>query len=242
MSGHSKWATIKRQKEVADKQRGKIFSKLTRAITIAAHEGGASTEMNFKLRLAIEKAKQANMPKENIERAIKKGTGEIAGERWEEVTFEGYGPEGVGVIVETLTDNRNRTTAEIKNIFERGGGSLASPGAVSFQFKKKGLIIVEKAQNKDEQVLRIIDLGVVDVEEVDDVIEVYTLPERLGEMRQKIEKEGFRVKEAELMMQPTSPLVIEDSQKAQKILGFMENLEESEDVQKIWANFDVEKN
>jgi len=238
MSGHSHWATIKRQKEAADQQRGKIFSKLSRAIAIAARQG-ADPETNFKLRLAIEKAKEYNLPKENILRAIRRGSGREEGERWEEITFEGYGPEGIGVIVEAVTDNRNRTTAEIKNIFERGGGSLAGPGAVSYLFKKMGLIAVKKGENPDEQILKIIDLGAEDVEEASDAIEVYTTPEKLKDLEEKIKSSGFEVKSGEITMKPVTPAVISDSQKAQRVLRFMESLENHDDVQKIYANFDI---
>jgi len=239
MSGHSHWATIKRQKETTDLYRGKIFSKISRAIAIAARDGD-DPETNFKLRLAIEKAKQANMPKENILRAIKRGGGKGEGEeRWEEVSFEGYGPEGIGIIIEAVTDNKNRTTAEIKNMFEREGGSLAGPGAVSYQFKKMGLLTVEKLANVDDQILKLIDFGAQDVEEVNDGIEVYIHPEQLKEAREKIEKAGFRVKSAELVMKPTLPVVVNDPQKAQRVLKFMESLEDYEDIQKVYANFDI---
>lgn len=238
MSGHSKWATIKRQKEAADFQRGKIFSKLSRLITIVARDG-ADLETNFKLRLAVEKAKQANMPKENILRAIKRGKGEEGQEKWEEISFEGYGPAGIGIIVEVVTDNKNRTTAEIKNIFERGGGSLAGPGAVSYQFKKMGLVTVEKVVDVDNQILKLIDFGAQDVEEATDAIEVFTPPEQLKEIKNKIEKAGLSIKGAELVMQPITPVVIDDLQKAQKALKFMEVLEDYDDVQKVYANFDI---
>ena len=238
MSGHSHWATIKRQKESADQQRGKIFSKLSRAIAIAARQG-ADPETNFKLRLAIEKAKEYNLPKENILRAIRRGSGQEEGEKWEEITFEGYGPEGIGVIVETVTDNRNRTTAEIKNIFERAGGSLAGPGAVSYLFRKMGLITVKKEENPDEQILKLIDLGVEDIEEATDAIEIYTSPEDLKEIEEKIKNSGFEVKSAEITMRPVTPSLINDSQKAQRILKFMESLESHDDVQKVYASFDI---
>jgi len=238
MSGHSHWATIKRQKEAADQQRGKIFSKLSRAIAIAARRG-ADPETNFKLRLAIEKAREYNLPKENILRAIRRGSGQEEGEKWEEITFEGYGPEGIGVIVETATDNRNRTTAEIKNIFERGGGGLAGPGAVSYLFRKIGLITVKKEKSPDEQILRLIDLGVEDVEEATDAIEVYTSLENIKDIEKKIRDSGFEVKSTEITMKPVTPVVINNSQKAQKVLNFMDTLENHDDVQKIYANFDI---
>ncbi len=238
MSGHSHWATIKRQKETTDRERGKIFSKISRAIAIAARDG-ADPETNFKLRLAVEKAKQVNMPKENILRAIKRGSGEGEGEKWEEISFEGYGPGGIGVIVEAVTDNKNRTTAEIKNIFEMREGKLAGPGAVSYLFKKMGLITVEKGKDVNKQILEIIDFGAEDVQETADAIEVFTSPEQLKEVEEKVKKGGFKVKEAQLLMQPVTPLVIDDPGEAQKVLKFMEALEDHEDVQKVYANFDI---
>ncbi len=241
MSGHSKWSTIKRQKESKDARRGQVFTKLANAITVAVKAGGGITdpEKNFKLRLAVEKARSLNMPKENIQRAIERGAGGKEGSNWSEVVYEGYGPEGVAVILETTTDNKNRTTAEIKNLFERGGGSLASPGAVSFQFKKLGLITVEKKDDIDEQILKLIDLGAEEVEEATDAIEVYTKPEQTHEIRNKIENLGFKVLSEELTMQPVNLIKIEEKNKAEKVLKFMEVLEEHNDVQKVYANFDI---
>ena len=241
MSGHSKWATIKRQKEVTDARRGKVFTKLGNLITTAVKAGGGITdpEKNFKLRLAMEKARSLNMPKENIQRAISRGSGEREAADWTETFYEGYGPSGIAVIVETATDNKNRTTAEIKNIFERGGGNVASRGAVSFQFKKSGLITVEKASNPEEQILSLMDIEVEDVEQATDVIEVYTKPEQLREVRKKIESIGFKVLSEELMMKPLNEVKIEDKGKAEKVLKFMNTLEEHGDVQKVYANFDI---
>ena len=241
MSGHSKWSTIKRQKESKDARRGQIFTKLGNAITVAVRAGGGigDPEKNFKLRLAIEKARGLNMPKETIQRAIKRGEGGKEGNNWSEIVYEGYGPEGIAIVTEVVTDNRNRTTSEIKNLFERGGGSIASPGAVSFQFKKAGLITVEKSQKVDDQILSLIDQGAEDVEEASDAVEVYTKPEATRQMREKIEGLGFKVLSEELIMQPVSPVRIEDKAKAEKVLKFMENLEEHDDVQKVYANFDI---
>jgi YebC/PmpR family DNA-binding regulatory protein len=238
MSGHSKWSTIKRQKEATDIKRGKTFSKLAKAITIAAREG-ADPEANFKLRLEIEKAKQANMPKENIERAIAKASGGAGEGQLEEVIYEGYGPEGIAVIAEAATDNRNRTTAEMKYLFERGGGRLGGPGAVSFQFRPMGLITVEKKGKPDEQILKIIDLGVEDVEEATDVLEVYVSSANLGEVKEKLKEGGFKILSAELVKQPKNEVQIGSPQKAGKVLKFMDNLQEHEDIQKIYANFDI---
>jgi len=238
MSGHSKWSTIKRQKEVTDIKRGKIFSKLAKAITLAAHEG-INPETNFKLRLEIEKAKQANMPKENIERAIARVSGGAGEERLGEIVYEGYGPGGVAIIAEAATNNRNRTTAEMKQLFERGGGSLGGPGTVTYQFKPMGLITVEKSDKPDEQILKIIDLGVEDVEEAKDALEVYIQSQNLGKVREKLNQSGFKVLNAELVKQPKNEIQITDPQKAAKVLKLMNSLQEHEDIQRVFANFDI---
>jgi len=241
MSGHSKWSTIKRQKETNDARRGQAFTKLGNLISTAVKSGGGVTdpEKNFKLRLAIEKARALNMPKGNIERAIKRASGQKGGVDWTESIYEGYGPSGIAVIVETATDNKNRTTAEVKNIFERGGGSVASPGAVSFQFKQVGLVTVKKTDNPEEQILNLMDMGVDDIEEAIDVIEVYTELEKLREVRNKIEKGGFIVSSEELIMKPLNEVKIENENKAQQILKFMGSLEDHNDVQKVYSNFDI---
>lgn len=243
MSGHSKWSTIKRQKESKDAKKGQVFTKLAKAIIIAVKAGGGigDPEKNFKLRLAMDKAKALNMPKDNIQRAIQKGEGEKDGASWSEVTYEGYGPESVAVIVEAATDNKNRTTSEIKNIFERAGGSLASPGAVAFQFKKTGLLTVEKNDNPSEQILSLMDLEVEDVQEASDVIEIYTKSEQTREMRNKIEALCFKVLSEELIMKPLIEVKITEGPKAERIFRFMEVLEEHDDVQKVFGNFDVDE-
>jgi YebC/PmpR family DNA-binding regulatory protein len=241
MSGHSKWSTIKRQKESKDAKRGQVFTKLAKSITVAVLAGGGITdpEKNFRLRLAVDKARALNVPKENIARAIAKGGGGKVGANWSEVTYEGYGPESIAVIVEAATDNKNRTTSEIKNIFERGGGSISSPGAVAFQFKKMGFISVEKTESLDEQILKLMDLEVEDVQEAIDAIEVYVKPEQLRETRNKIEQLGFKVLSEELTMEAINEVQINDLQKAEKILKFTESLEEHDDVQKVYANFNI---
>lgn len=238
MSGHSKWSTIKHQKETADKRRGQAFSKLSKAISVAAREG-TDPESNFKLRLTIEKAKQANVPKDNITRAIKKGSGQLGGESLKEVTYEGYGPAKVAVIVEAVTDNKNRTTSEIKNIFERGGGSLVSPGAVVYQFEKAGLIRVSKNKDPEAMMLAMIDLGAEDVEEADGMIEVFTRPGKLEVVANQLEEANFSVQEKELFMRPKSFVILTAEAEKEKILKFMETLEEHDDVQKVFANFDL---
>ncbi|HUV43059.1 MAG TPA: YebC/PmpR family DNA-binding transcriptional regulator [Patescibacteria group bacterium] len=237
MSGHSKWSTIKHQKEATDIKRGKVFSKLAKAITLAAGEG-TDPEKNFKLRLEVERAKQANMPKENIERAIAKVTGRGEG-KLEEVVYEGYGPEGVAIIVEAATDNRNRTTADVKNIFERGGGSLSGSGAVDYQFKSMGLITVEKSSKTDEQILKIIDLGVEDVEEVSDALEIYVKQGKLAEIREQLSQANFKVLNAELVKQPKNEIKIINPAKANKVLKLMNSLHEHDDIQRVFANFNI---
>lgn len=239
MSGHSKWATIKRQKEANDHKRGQIFSKLARAISIAAKEGGGDPQGNFKLRLLLEKARQANMPKDNIQRAIKKGQGGEGGEAWEEILYEGYGPEKIAILVETVTDNRNRTTAEIKSIFDRAGGALASPGAVSFQFRRMSFISIAKKEDVDGQLLSLMDLGVEDVEETRDGIEIYAKPEEMNSLKSRLEEMGQEIIEAELFWRPNAPVEIAQKEKAEKILRFIETLEDHDDVQKVYSNFDA---
>lgn len=234
MSGHSKWATIHRQKEANDSARGQVFSKLARAITIAAKTGGGpDPDTNFKLRVLIEKARASNMPKDNIERAISKASG---GEVLDEVTYEGFGPGGIGIIVEAGTDNRNRTGNEIKNIFDKGGGKFAGPGAVSFNFEPKGQILVEKKGAEDEQMLSLIDLGAEDVEFTDDGVEVYTSPATLFEVQKKIADSGFNVKSTEMVQKPKMYQEIDenDSEKAGKLLT---NLNAHDDVQKVYTNW-----
>lgn len=233
MSGHSHSSTIKREKDATDQKRGQIFSKLAKAIALAVGDG-PDPQSNFKLRLAVERAKNANMPKENIERAIASGQRKSDG-MLEEVIYEGYGPEGVAVLLEAVTDNRNRTTAEIKNIFERGGGSLASPGALSFQFKKIGLIKVKKIEKAEEQILNLIDLGVEDVNEKGGQVWVFTLPEQLKAVEEKIKANGFEILEAELVRTPVSP-VKQSPEKEARINAFIKNLLDHEDIQKVYTN------
>lgn len=238
MSGHSHYATIKRQKEVKDAQKGKIFSKLVRAISIAARSG-TDPETNYKLRVAIEAAKRANMPKENIEKAIKQA--EMKSNELEEITYEGFGPGGIAVLVEVATDNRNRTVQEIKNIFERGGGSLTGPGSTSFNFETKGLILVKKNGNVQDQILKLIDMGVEDVEEVSDAIEVYVGLEDLSSVKDRLENNGFQVLSFEVTKKPKNVQPITDPQVAEKALRLLERLEEHDDVQRVYTNLDIEE-
>lgn len=236
MSGHSHFATIKRQKAVNDAAKGNLFSKLARAIMIAA-KGGADPDMNFKLRVEIDKARAASMPKENIDRAIAKATTEAA--NLTEIAYEGFGPGGIGVIINVATDNKNRSAQEIKNLFERAGGTMAGPGAVSFNFESKGYILVNKSTDPETQMLTMIDLGVEDVTDSADGIEVYTAPGELGEVRKKFESSGFEIKEIELVMKPKNFQTIEDAVVAAKALTFLDMVEDQDDVSNVFSNLDI---
>jgi YebC/PmpR family DNA-binding regulatory protein len=240
VSGHSKWATIHRQKEAKDAKRGQQFTKLANAISVAVREGGGTTEpeSNFKLRLAVEKARAMSMPKENIQRAIEHGKGGANGAVLEEVLYEGYGPSGVGILAEAVTDNKQRTAQVIKNIFERSGGTLAGPGAVAYQFKKTGLILVEKQDPVDEQLLKIIDLRAEDVEEVEDGLEVYVILSEFEGMRKSLTEAGFVIRSAEPVQVPTTTIPVSGGE-AEKVVALLTSLEELDDVQKVWTNADI---
>lgn len=241
MSGHSKWATIKHQKAANDKARGQAFSKLSRAITIAVQDGGGETDpnANYKLRMAIDRAKEINMPKDNIKRAIDRATGK--GEaQLESIRFEGYAPYGVGVIIEAITDNRQRTVQEIKNLIEKGGGSIASPGAVAYNFSPKGQIIVEKNDSPEEEILALMDVdGVEDVLEEEEGIEVMTDKDKLSSVILAIESAGFKINSSSLIMSPKTEIPINDADKAAKLINFVERLEDNDDIQSVFANFDI---
>jgi YebC/PmpR family DNA-binding regulatory protein len=236
MSGHSHYATIKRQKATNDAAKGNLFSKMARAIMIAA-KGGADPDMNYKLRFEIDKARAMSMPKENIERAIAKATTEAA--NLEEITYEGFGPGGFGVMVEVMSDNKNRAAQEIKNAFERGGGTLAGPNAVAFNFDSKGFMLVEKTSDPDSQMLAIIDAGAEDIEDTDDGFEVFVAPDKLSQVQKKLVEEGFKVAETELQMKPKAFQTIENPAEATKALKFLDNLETLDDVQKVFSNLDI---
>ncbi|MBI3290557.1 YebC/PmpR family DNA-binding transcriptional regulator [Candidatus Microgenomates bacterium] len=235
MSGHSKWSTIKRQKEGTDAKKSLAFSKFAKAISIAA-KSGPDPDSNFKLRLIIERARAINMPKDNIERAIGKAssTSDV-----EETVYEGFGPGGVSVVVQAATDNKNRTAQEMKNLFERGGGRLASPGSVAYGFEQVGQILVSKNDNPEEQMLALIDAGGEDLEETDDGIEVYVKPTETAAVRAKIEEVGFSVIRMELSMRPKTLVQVSDPETAKKAITFLENLESHEDVQNVYSNLEV---
>lgn len=236
MSGHSHFATIKRQKETKDAAKGNLFGKLSKTISIAIKSGGgANPDTNFKLRVAIDKAKEFNMPKENIDRILKSAMEKM--DSIEEITYEGFGPYGLGVLVETATDNKNRSAQEFKNIFEKVGGSLAGPGAVSYNFENKGFLLIEKMTDTENQILTLIDLGVEDIEEREDGLEVYVNPETLKETKEKIESLGFKVLRTELKMEAKTYLEVTGDEKIAKITKFLEDLEEHDDVQKVYSNF-----
>lgn len=241
MSGHSKWATIHRQKESTDQKRGQTFTKIANAIMVAVHSTGGVTDpnLNFKLRLAIEKAREINMPKENIQRAIDRAVGKIEGEGLEEITYEGYGPGGVGYLVETATDNRQRTIQEVKNVFDRSGGVVASPGAVSFNFQNVGLITLDTGVDSEGTILQLIDLGAEDVEEQKGVLEVYTAVDKLAELKDKMVVAGFQPKAVEIVQKPVNFIALSDPKIIQQNLSLVEKLEALDDVQKVFTNFDI---
>lgn len=236
MSGHSHYSTIKRQKAVNDAVKGNVFSKMARAIMIAA-KNGPDPDMNYKLRFEIDKARAVSMPKENIERAIAKATTDAA--NLEEITYEGYGPHSISVIVQTTTDNKNRTAQEIKNTFDRGGGNLGGPGSVQFNFDHKGFMLVKKTDDPETQMLTMIDAGAEDLKETEGGIEVYTAPEVLGQTHKKLVDLGFEVTETELQMIPKNVVSITDVDSATKVLKFLDSFDELDDVQKVFSNIDI---
>ncbi len=236
MSGHSHYATIKRQKEAKDAAKGNIFSKMARALMIAAKAGG-DPDMNFKLRFEIDKARSYGMPKENIERAIAHATTEA--QNIEEISYEGFGPAGISVVVVVATDNKNRSAQEMKNLFERAGGRLSGPGSVSYNFENKGFLLVKKTSDVDSQMLSLIDAGVEDIEESEDGLEAYTAQEKLGEVQKKVTDSGFETSLVELQMKPKNLQTISGLDQAKKAAKFLQDLEESEDVQKVFSNLDI---
>jgi YebC/PmpR family DNA-binding regulatory protein len=240
MSGHSKWSTIKRQKGVTDAKRGALFTKVAREISVAARQGGGDPDANYRLRLAIEKARAVNMPSDNIKRTIDKATGGGEADQFEEIVYEGYGPGGVAVLVEAATDNRNRTAAEVRSIFTKTGGQLAGSGAVAWQFEPRGLIAVNRAGtvDPDEVGLAAIDAGAEDVETDDDTIEIYTAPGSLESVRKALEGAGVPVESAENAMIAKQTVEL-DSHKARQALRLVEMLEDLDDVQRVTANFDI---
>ncbi|MDF2752397.1 MAG: hypothetical protein K0S82_780 [Gaiellaceae bacterium] len=240
MAGHSKWAQIKRKKGATDAKRGQLFSKLARAIIVAAREGGPDPAGNLALQNAVEKAKEASMPKDNIERAIARGAGPSAdGAAYETVTYEGYGPAGIAVYVEAVTDNRNRTAAEVRHIFSKADGSLGESGSVAWLFERRAVVLVDGSADEDELTLAAAEGGADDVERDGDSWRVTAPPESLGSVREAVEAGGMTAESAELTMLPKTTVELEDESAARKVLRLMDALEENDDVQDVYANFDV---
>ena len=239
MSGHSKWASIKHKKGAVDAKRGKIFTKLIKEITVAARLGGKDPDANARLRVAVAAAKAENMPKENIERAIKKGTGDLEGSNYEEVTYEGYGPGGVAVLIEVLTDNKNRAVADVRHLFERSGGNLGETGCVAWMFSQKGLIVFQKDQVEEEMLFELaLEAGADDIKEDEKELEVITEPSSFEQVKAAIENAGIPYTLAEITMIPKTTVKIDDKH-AQQMLTLMENLEDNDDVSHVYANFDI---
>jgi YebC/PmpR family DNA-binding regulatory protein len=240
MSGHSKWASIKHKKAATDAKRGQLFTKLARAIAIAAREGGGDPDSNFTLAAAIEKAKSYSMPKDNIQRAIDRGTGAGGGdEQIERVVYEGYGPGGAAVLVDALTDNRNRTGADVRNIFDKSGGSLGEPGSVAWQFEKKGVVLVDAGRYGEEDLLAAIDAGADDVAEDGDVLKVTTEPASLAAVRGALERAGVEIESSDLAMEPNVVVEIAEEAEARALVRLMEALDDLDDVESVHANFDI---
>jgi len=240
MSGHSKWATTKHKKAATDAKRGKIFTKITKEITVAAKLGGGDPDGNPRLRTAVAKAKGVSMPAENIKRAIQKGTGELPGVSYEEITYEGYGPNGVAIIVEVLTDNRNRTVSEIRNIFSKSGGNMGEAGCVSWMFHKKGYIVVARAKADEEKLMSLaLDAGAEDLQTEDDNFVITTPPNDFEKVKKALEDAGIPLDLAEVTMVPQTYVTIEGEKVAGQMLRLMEAIEDNDDVQNVYANFDI---
>jgi YebC/PmpR family DNA-binding regulatory protein len=233
MSGHSKWSQIKRQKGVTDTRRGQLFTKLSREIAVAVRQGGSNPEMNFRLRLAVQKARDSNMPLDSIERAIKRGTG---GSEGAETTYEGYGPGGAAILLEAMTDNRNRTIAEVRNLFSRGGGSLGESGCVTWIFEPKGVVTVEAAE-AEELALNLIDAGAEDIKIINGSLEVHIKPEDLEGVRKTLEEQNLAIVSAEVLMVPKSTVMLEEKT-ALQTLRLLDRLEELDEVQRVFTNAD----
>jgi YebC/PmpR family DNA-binding regulatory protein len=239
MSGHSKWATIKHKKGAQDKARGKLFAKLIRQVEVAAREGGGDPTDNPTLRTMFQKARDASVPLDTIERAIKRGTGDLEGVIYESVNYEGYAPAGVAVYVECLTDNRNRAGAEIRNIFTKSGGSMAEPGAVAWQFHRKGIVILPKQVAEDDLMLVALDAGAEDIKDQGDSWEVTSEPSDLAKLRAALEEAGIAFDSADVTMLPSTAVPLETESDAKKVLNLIDALEDHDDVQAVYSNFDI---
>ena len=240
MSGHNKWSTIKHKKGAADAKRGKVFTRILKEMTVAARMGGGDPAANPRLRAAIAEAKSNNMPKDNIERAIKRGTGELEGATYEEITYEGYGPGGVALMVEAMTDNTNRTTPEIRHMFEKNGGNLGTPGSVRFQFERKGYFSIEKNAVDEDKLMEIaLEAGADDLQTGDpEAYEIYTSPESFEQVRQALEKNNIATVEAKLGQIPANYVSLDEA-KAKQMMRLLEALDDHDDVQNVWSNFDI---
>ena len=239
MSGHSKWATIKHKKGAADKARGKLFAKIARQLEVAARQGGSDPSSNATLRTVVQKAKAAQMTNDAIDRAIKRGSGESQGDDFESIMYEGYAPGGVAIMVDTLTDNRNRTGADIRNIFAKLGGAMAEPGAVGWQFSRRGLVYVPGAVSEDDILAAALDAGAQDIVREGESWRVTTEPQDVYDVKAAIEAVGIEVLSAESTMVSSTVIAIEDAETAQKVLKVMEALQDNDDVQDVYANFDI---
>jgi YebC/PmpR family DNA-binding regulatory protein len=239
LSGHSKWASIKHKKGAADKARGKLFAKLIRQVEVSAREGGGDPASNATLRTMFQKARDASVPLDTIERAIKRGTGELEGVRYEQVSYEGYAPSGVAVIVECLTDNRNRTGADIRSTFSKNGGSMAEPGAVSWQFERKGVILVPKSVGEDDLMLVALEAGAEDISDNGDHWQVTTPPSDLPAVRSALDDAAIPVESSEVTLLPSTTIALDSESDARKVLHLIDLLEEHDDVQNVYANFDI---
>ena len=242
MSGHSKWHSIKHKKGAAYAARGKLFARLCREIEVAARTGGGDPDTNAGLRTKVTKAKEASVPKDNIENAIKRGTGELEGVVYEAMNYEGYAPNGIAIYVECLSDNRNRTGSEIKNIFSRNGGAMAEPGAVAWQFERKGLIHIGPGSTEDDVLLTALDAGAEDVTEAGDGFQVITPPTELHVVRSALEEAGIKVESSDLTMIASTSIELEDEASARQVLRVVDALEDHDDVQGVYANFDIPEN
>jgi YebC/PmpR family DNA-binding regulatory protein len=241
LSGHSKWSSIKHKKGAADAKRGQLFSKLSKAIIVAAKNGGGDPTNNLSLQNAIEKARSYSMPRDNIDRAIAKGSGADAdADAFESITYEGYGPEGVAVIVEALTDNKNRTAADVRHLFAKHGGNLGTDGSVSWQFERRGVVVVPAdGVDEDELFLAAADGGADDIEQDGTVFHITSAPEQFAAVRAAVEEAGFTVESGELMLVPKTTVAVDDETKARQVMRLVDALEENDDVQDVYANFDI---
>lgn len=241
MAGHSKWANIKHRKAAQDAKKGKAFTKIIKEITIAARLGGGDPSSNPRLRSALDNARGVNMPKNNIDRAIKKGTGELEGINYEEITYEGYGPGGVAILVETITDNKQRTVAEVRHLLSKRGGNMGEPGSVAWIFEKKGIITLDKEGIDEDTIMTVaLEAGAEDVQDSEPEWEVETTPESLSDVKEAMAEQGIEAKSSEISMIPTNSIEVTDEKQAQQLLMLMEALEENDDVQNVYANFDID--